>query len=74
MYEIKERKYIAPDGYLYHKDGRYVDVVYPTPRQSINEYELIPIAEYEARMNAEESEQATEQDYIEALQDMGVKV
>lgn len=53
MYEIKERKYIAPEGYLYHKDGRYVGVVYPTPRQSINEYELIPIAEYEAKMAKE---------------------
>ena len=53
MYEVKERKYIAPEGYLYHKDGRYVDVVYPTPRQSINEYELIPIAEYEAKMAKE---------------------
>lgn len=56
MYEKKERKYVAPEGYLYHKDGRYVEVVYPLTNQSINDYELVTIEEYEARMVAEEEE------------------
>ena len=54
MFEKKERKYIAPEGYLYHKDGRYAEVIYPLPSQSIAEYDLVTVAEYEEIMKAQE--------------------
>lgn len=53
-YEIKLDKHIAPDGHIYHKEGRYVTTVYLAPNASIDEYELITIEEYEARMKAQE--------------------
>ena len=56
MLEKEKRKYIPPEGKLYYKDGRYIEVVYPLPSQSIAEYELVPIEEYEARMVAEKEE------------------
>lgn len=56
MFERKPRKIVAPDGYIYRKGDDFARVIYPLPSQSIAEYELVTIEEYEARMVAEEEE------------------
>ena len=54
MFERKPRKIVAPDGYIYRKGDEFVKTIYPLPSQSIAEYSLVPIEEYEAVMKAQE--------------------
>ena len=57
MPENKERKYMAPEGCIYHKDGRYIEIVYPLPSQSIKEYELVTLEEYRQLFPVEQTEE-----------------
>jgi hypothetical protein len=57
MFEIKPRKIVAPDGYIYRKGEMYATVIYPLPSQDVSDYELISIEEYEALTAIEEEAQ-----------------
>ena len=56
MFEIKPRKIVAPDGYMYRKGDEYVKAIYPLPSQDVSDYELVPVEEYEATLVTEETE------------------
>ena len=57
MFEVKPRKVVAPDGYIYHKDGVFASTIYPRPSQDVSDYELMTIEEYEALTAIEEEAQ-----------------
>ena len=49
MFEIKPRKIVAPDGYMYRKGDEFVKTIYPLPSQDVSDYELVTVEEYERR-------------------------
>ena len=54
--------------------GTYGFDIYVEVGKSEDEYYPIPIEEYEAMMNAPEEERATDEDYQNALRELGVNV
>ena len=54
--EIKLNKHTAPNGYIYHKDDRYITTVYLAPNASIDEYQLVTMEEYQSKLMQENQE------------------
>ena len=51
--KIKLDEHTAPEGYLYRQGDRYIKTVYLAPNASIDDYELVPIEEYEKHIALE---------------------
>lgn len=65
---------IADEGYVYTDGKIYGSVIYLAEGVSADNFKQIPREEYEQMLNADESELATEEDYQNALKEMGVDV
>lgn len=65
---------IADEGYVYTDGKIYGSVIYLAEGVSADNFKQIPREEYEQMLNADESELATEEDYQNALRELGVKI
>ena len=64
----------ADEGYVYTDGKIYGTVIYLAEGVSANNFRQITLEEYNEIMNAPEEEQATEEDYQNALKEMGVNL
>lgn len=65
---------IADEGYVYTDGKIYGSVIYLAEGVSADNFKQIPREEYEQMLNADESEFATDEDYQNALRELGVKI
>lgn len=65
---------IADEGYVYTDGKIYGSVIYLAEGVSADNFKQITLEEYNEIMNAPEEERATEEDYQNALKEMGVDV
>ena len=65
---------IADEGYVYTDGKIYGSVIYLAEGVSAENFKQITLEEYNEIMNAPEEEQATEEDYQNALRELGVKI
>lgn len=65
---------MADEGYVYTDGKIYGSVIYLAEGVSADNFKQIPREEYEQMLNADESELATEEDYQNALRELGVKI
>lgn len=65
---------IADEGYVYTDGKIYGSVIYLAEGVSADNFKQIPREEYEQMLNADESELATDEDYQNALRELGVKI
>lgn len=73
---MSERIPIRADaGYVYTDGkGSYSDISWVVPGEDTDAWYQISRSEYEKMTNASEEEQATEEDYQNALRELGVKI
>ena len=64
----------ADDGYVYTNGSIYGTCIYLAEGVSADNFRQITLEEYNEIMNSPEEEQATEEDYQNALKEMGVNL
>ena len=64
----------ADDGYVYTDGNIYGSTIYLAKGVNADNFKQITREEYEQMLNADESELATDEDYKNALKEMGVDV
>jgi hypothetical protein len=65
---------IADEGYVYTDGKIYGSVIYLAEGVSADNFKQIPREEYDQMLNADESELATEEDYQNALRELGAQI
>ena len=65
---------IADEGYVYTDGKIYGTTIYLAKGVNADNFKQITREEYEQMLNADESELATEEDYQNALRELGVKI